>query len=551
MRFQRLGLTVPLVVVSWLLSETAASHLAAAETAVSRLYLVGIGPGAPDLATLRAVDTMKKADLVFCSDKVWKTFAQYLQGKQSGGGGYWRLFPFYGKDPAELPEPQRAEAQALAAKRAEFIAKVREAIAEGKTVAILDSGDPMIYGPWEWCLEEFEDLHPVVVPGVSSFNAGNAALGKGVTTSDRTKAVILTSTDWPGKTDTIEQLSKQRSTMVIFTMRSEFPEFIRKLSVNYPPDTPVAIVEHAGDLGPTERDSGDAADDRLASRPRETAVRVSDLRGRLPRPSLQEGHRVDGTSPSSRPASHSQLAIDLFDHLGVDLLEFLAGAGHQGEVGQLGDAARDAVRQARAAGRPPARRTPAIGGRLGRAACSELLRIGRLPRLHVDPQFRQIQQPLVQPRHPFVAAGQHERQPRLGRRIEAGQPGHVLQHFGVGPIGVVQQHDGIELLIAILDQPIGHRPPQRGQRRRRIEAQSPAGRQQPEHFGRLDAQQAQFGHRPVACGEAARQTPPTTATCRCPRVRPATPADAAGGPGIEPGQRLFVRRALVEELRIQ
>ncbi len=220
---------------------------ASAGTTATRLYLVGTGPGAADLITLRAVDVMKKADLVFCSRKVRQTFAEYLKGKEFGGDGYWRLFPFYGKDLAKVPSPQRGEAQRLAAKRAEFIAKVRRAVADGKTVAILDSGDPMIYGPWEWCLEEFADLHPVVVPGLSSFNAGNAALGKGVTNADRTKAVILTSTDWPGKTDTIEELSEHRSTMVVFTMRAELPDFIRKLSVNYPPDTPVAIVKHAGD----------------------------------------------------------------------------------------------------------------------------------------------------------------------------------------------------------------------------------------------------------------------------------------------------------------
>jgi len=53
-------------------------------------------------------------------------------------------------------------------------------------------------------LEEFRGFASTGHSGVSSFNAGNAALRKGVTTSDRTKAVILSSTDWPGKTDTMK-----------------------------------------------------------------------------------------------------------------------------------------------------------------------------------------------------------------------------------------------------------------------------------------------------------------------------------------------------------
>jgi len=221
------------------------ANAAAADNPATQLYLVGVGPGDPDLATLRAIRVMKKADLVFCSPAIREKFAEYLQGKEVIGD-YGRLFPYYGKDPAALEGEQRAEAERLAARRKEFIAKVRGAVAQKKTVAILDNGDPLIYGPWEWCLEEFEDLHPQVVPGLSCFNAGNAALGKGVTTSDRTKSVILTAADWPGKTDTIDKLSAFGSTMVLFTMKAEFKDFIQKLLVRYPPETPVAIVVHAG-----------------------------------------------------------------------------------------------------------------------------------------------------------------------------------------------------------------------------------------------------------------------------------------------------------------
>ncbi len=218
---------------------------ALAETKPTQLYLVGVGPGDADLITLRAIDVMKRADIVFCSRRIQEKFADYLNGKEIIDG-YWRLFPFYGQNLADVPEPMRHQAEQMATKRDKFISIVRDAVAKKKTVAILDSGDPLIYGPWAWCLEEFEDLHPVVVPGVSSFNAGNAALCRGVTTSDHTKAVILSATDWPGKTDTIEKLSVHGSTMVLFTMRAEFSDFIRKLLVHYPPETPVAIVKCAG-----------------------------------------------------------------------------------------------------------------------------------------------------------------------------------------------------------------------------------------------------------------------------------------------------------------
>lgn len=222
----------------------------AAETppAATQLYLVGVGPGDADLVTVRALNVMKKADVLFCSGRIKEKFPAELEGKEVIEG-YWRLFPYYGQDLATLEGAERRAAEEIAVKRNEFIAKVREAVKQGQTVAIVDSGDPLLYGPWAWCLEEFEDLRPVVVPGVSCFNAANAALRRGVTNGAQTKSVILTAADWPGKTDTIDKLSAHHATMALFTMRTDFTEFIQKLSINYPAETPVAIVIQAGYAG--------------------------------------------------------------------------------------------------------------------------------------------------------------------------------------------------------------------------------------------------------------------------------------------------------------
>jgi len=247
-------------VVCWLAASVAASvwagaarPITAAENAAepAKICLVGVGPGDPDLITLRAVNAIRKADLIFCMQSLEARFAEHMQGKEVIHG-YWRLFPYYGQDPATLEGEERRQCEAMASERNEFIGLVRRAVGEGKTVAIVDSGDPLIYGPWAWCLEEFEDLQPEVVPGLSSFNAANAALRRGITTSENTKSVILTAADWMGKADTIDRLSVHKTTMVLFTMRTEFKEFIDKLSINYPPETPVAVVKYAGYAGKEE-----------------------------------------------------------------------------------------------------------------------------------------------------------------------------------------------------------------------------------------------------------------------------------------------------------
>ena len=210
---------------------------------LGKFYLVGIGPGDADLATLRALAVIKKADVIFAGKKISERFEKELAGK-TVIDGYHRLFPFYGKNCSEVTETEKASermsCEEYHKKQAALGVLVRKAVAEGKTVAMLDSGDPLIYGPCSWTLTEFRDLDTEVVPGLSCFNAANGAIGQGVTEGKNSHSVILASR-W-----SVDEMAPLQATMVLFTMRSEFKTFIDALSHHYAPDTPVAIVSKAG-----------------------------------------------------------------------------------------------------------------------------------------------------------------------------------------------------------------------------------------------------------------------------------------------------------------
>ena len=210
--------------------------------------LLVLGPGDADLITLRGLKTIEDADLIVCSKRAQEKFSPHLEGKELLDSGSYRLSRYYGKDCREFKGKERKECEKYTNKRNKLIKKIRRAIGDGKTVAVLGGGDPFIYGPSVWFLEEFADLNPVAVPGLSSFNAANAALAKTVTSSKPTKSVILTIGYSPESHKIIEDLAVHKATMVIY-MPKDLRDMVAKLFVHYPPQTPIAIVSYAGYKG--------------------------------------------------------------------------------------------------------------------------------------------------------------------------------------------------------------------------------------------------------------------------------------------------------------
>ncbi len=218
------------------------------EISKGRLYLVGVGCGDPDNITLRALNIIKDSDIIFCDKRIRDKFALLFHEKEIHDPGFG-IFGIYGKTPEEAKKNKRFNYEEKLKELNKINEIIRKAFKEGKTISVLDSGDVTIYGPHMWYMEAFEDLHPEIIPGISSFNAANAALKKGVTSGKKTHSVILTASfgkeEYTGA-DSIEKLAANQATMVFFTMFLNMEEVVKKLMAHYPPETPVAIVLYAG-----------------------------------------------------------------------------------------------------------------------------------------------------------------------------------------------------------------------------------------------------------------------------------------------------------------
>lgn len=206
-----------------------------------QFHLVSTGIGDAGNITVNAQEVLRRADVVFGIPRLQETFADLLEGKELHEAGHGLFMDLIRKDiPAEKADALEADVRRI----------VRSAIAAGKRVAVMDYGDSMIFGPQAGFIKEFSDLDPVVIPGVSSFNAANAAIARDVMAGRNSRSVILAaafdSRETYGGTDTLAHLAKTGSTLVFFTMRSQLAVLVASLKSHLPGTIPIALVSHAG-----------------------------------------------------------------------------------------------------------------------------------------------------------------------------------------------------------------------------------------------------------------------------------------------------------------
>jgi len=202
-------------------------------TACGKVYLVGAGPGDPELITARGLRRLQEADLVLYDALV---HPDQLHAVKPGAE-----LVFVGKRAGRV-----SERQAIINRR------LVQAAREGKTVVRLKGGDPYLFGRGseEAELLAAEGIPFEVVPGVPSPLAATAYAGLSLTHRELASSVAyVTATESVQKDRTGHDWSKLATatqTLVIF-MGMRKLDSLAKLLIEHgrPSDTPVAVVQWA------------------------------------------------------------------------------------------------------------------------------------------------------------------------------------------------------------------------------------------------------------------------------------------------------------------
>ena len=127
-----------------------------------------------------------------------------------------------------------------------------QAVAEGKTVARIQSGDPSLYGATleQMRILESEGVDYEIIPGVSAAFAAAAVLKSELTVPEVSQTVIMTRVEgrvpMPEGEDLVS-LARHGSTLVIFLSVTRMFRIANQLQeAGYPADTPVAVAYRVG-----------------------------------------------------------------------------------------------------------------------------------------------------------------------------------------------------------------------------------------------------------------------------------------------------------------
>ncbi|WP_170302272.1 SAM-dependent methyltransferase [Desulfosarcina widdelii] len=216
-----------------------------------KCYVIGTGPAGPEHATVKAIETIKKADFIFCSDQMQDRFSDYLKGKTILGSPWRGKFKYSWRDRDKLsPEEKKLYVEERINFWDQTAARIREEVARGKTVAILDSGDPCVFGPSHRVIEGLKEDEFEIIPGLGCFQASMAALKKSSIPAYDTRFVMLTAPMFlfgrPQDDAILKDLSKYPITMAFYMALNHADTLINSLNKYYPKDLPVAVVYNAG-----------------------------------------------------------------------------------------------------------------------------------------------------------------------------------------------------------------------------------------------------------------------------------------------------------------
>lgn len=192
------------------------------------VYIVGAGPGDPELLTVKAQKILQKADVIVFADSLV---------------------------PKQMLQDVRPEAEIVRTGNKtleEIVPLMIERVRSHKSVVRLHSGDLSLYSAIHEQMQALAEAEiPFeVIPGISAFQAAAAKLGVELTVPGLVQTIILTRISGRAsavpEAEELASLAAHQASLCLYLSARHVEDAQTKLLEHYPADTPVAICFRVG-----------------------------------------------------------------------------------------------------------------------------------------------------------------------------------------------------------------------------------------------------------------------------------------------------------------
>ncbi|MFQ5497860.1 MAG: precorrin-2 C(20)-methyltransferase [Nitrosopumilus sp.] len=202
---------------------------------------IGVGPGDPDLLTVKAVKAINDADIIMCPaskedrPSIALSVVSSLIDKSKNQEIVKLIFPMT-KDKNILEQIWKKNAKIMA-----------ETVLSGKNVVYLTVGDPFLYSTWIYMhkdlTENYPEMNISVIPGIVSMFTFASKVGVSIAEGAEKVAIIPSCYDL----SSVKEIAKNSESMIFLKDGRYFDQVIDVLKESgFPDDSIFAIGQDLG-----------------------------------------------------------------------------------------------------------------------------------------------------------------------------------------------------------------------------------------------------------------------------------------------------------------
>ena len=202
---------------------------------------IGVGPGDPELLTVKAVNAIQNADVIMCPaskedrPSIALSVVHSLIDKSKNQEIVKLIFPMT-KDKDVLAETWKKNAKIMA-----------EKTLSGKNVVYLTVGDPFLYSTWIYMHRDISENHPEikisVIPGIVSMFTFASKVGVSIAEGAEKVSIIPSCYDL----SSVKEIAKNSESMIFLKDGRYFDQVIQVLKeAGFPDNSIFAIGQDLG-----------------------------------------------------------------------------------------------------------------------------------------------------------------------------------------------------------------------------------------------------------------------------------------------------------------